>query len=449
MKKLVSSVLVSLSVLGASAQNMSVSGTYQEPFIAGTMCPAVAILQPKEGYMDMVEEIPVEKPDYQYTCKITSNNLINKILYVGYNGEFFPFYSKDGENLQINISGNYAAYSKKLCKENKALAGWYETIKALHHMVQDRKLPYAKTDSVSKIMDKAWKDSDAYIKKIKTGNQAFDEEAKFLLPRFFMYEALQVFSFGWCAPSYDQMPEYLKYIFEADNFNTPQVWNVPFTAQNILLHAFGKDIICGMKTGQTIEFAIQNISDPYVKEQYAVYGLENGMTTDPLKFIADHENLFITPELKERVAEVKRKNEVITPGHEWIDMEYEDAEGNLHKLSEHLGKVVVIDVWATWCAPCRAELPHLLSLEKEMEGKDVVFIGYSIDQDKEAWKTWLKEHEMSKVQLWTGGQGPIITDYKVDAVPQFLMFSKDGKLITKDAPRPSSPDLKALIEKNL
>lgn len=65
------------------------------------------------------------------------------------------------------------------------------------------------------------------------------------------------------------------------------------------------------------------------------------------------------------------------------DFSLEQADGNTFKLSEHIGKVIIINIWATWCGPCRKEIPEFMELQKEMGG-DVQFVGVSVDE--EGWK---------------------------------------------------------------
>ena len=133
------------------------------------------------------------------------------------------------------------------------------------------------------------------------------------------------------------------------------------------------------------------------------------------------------------------------------DFTYPDAEGNMHSLSDYKGKVVVVDVWATWCGPCKSELPHLKKLEKEMEGTDVVFIGVSLDKDKdlEKWKKFIADEQLPGVQLFAGGWSKIAQDYKITGIPRFMVFAKDGSIVDANAPRPSSVGLKLMLEAEL
>jgi thiol-disulfide isomerase/thioredoxin len=121
----------------------------------------------------------------------------------------------------------------------------------------------------------------------------------------------------------------------------------------------------------------------------------------------------------------------------------------MHRLSENLGKVVLIDVWATWCKPCLDELPALEALEKAFEGKNVTFISLSIDTDKAKWKQMVESKKMSGLHLFSNRKGPIAEDYELETVPRYILFDKNGKTVAIDAPRPSDPKLTELINSKL
>ena len=80
------------------------------------------------------------------------------------------------------------------------------------------------------------------------------------------------------------------------------------------------------------------------------------------------------------------------------DFTYPDVEGNRVSLSDFKGKVVLVDVWATWCSPCRKEIPHLKNLKKEMHGTDVVFLGVSVDEakDKQKWLDFIETEGLKR-----------------------------------------------------
>ena len=132
-----------------------------------------------------------------------------------------------------------------------------------------------------------------------------------------------------------------------------------------------------------------------------------------------------------------------------IDFNYPDIEGNEISLTSFKGKLVYVDVWATWCGPCKAEIPSLQKLETDYHGKDITFMSVSVDTDKEAWEKMVADKELGGVQLWADGWSKITKDYAIFGIPRFLLFDAKGNVISLDAPRPSSDEIRGLIDTNL
>ena len=132
-----------------------------------------------------------------------------------------------------------------------------------------------------------------------------------------------------------------------------------------------------------------------------------------------------------------------------IDFNYPDIEGNEISLTSFKGKLVYVDVWATWCGPCKAEIPSLQKLETDYHGKDITFMSVSLDTDKEAWEKMVAEKELGGVQLWADGWSKITKDYAIFGIPRFLLFDAKGNVISTNAPRPSSDEIRELLEANL
>lgn len=130
---------------------------------------------------------------------------------------------------------------------------------------------------------------------------------------------------------------------------------------------------------------------------------------------------------------------------------YENNNGGTSSLDDFKGKYVYIDVWATWCAPCKAEIPSLKKIEEQYKNKDIVFVSISIDKQKahDAWKKMIVDLEMGGVQLFADKdwKSSFILDYGIRGIPRFILIDKDGKIISSSAPRPSNPALVALFDK--
>lgn len=127
------------------------------------------------------------------------------------------------------------------------------------------------------------------------------------------------------------------------------------------------------------------------------------------------------------------------------DFDYVNHKGGKTKLSDLKGKYVYIDLWATWCGPCRSEIPYLQKLEKKYHGKNIEFVSISIDKvnDTEKWKKFVLDKNLSGVQLiadkdW---ESEFVRSYGVTGIPRFILLDPKGNILEADAPRPSSDRL--------
>ena len=127
---------------------------------------------------------------------------------------------------------------------------------------------------------------------------------------------------------------------------------------------------------------------------------------------------------------------------------YENFNGGTTSLDDFKGKVTYIDIWATWCLPCRGEIPALKELENKFHGKDVAFVSISIDQNKDEWKEFVKSEDLKGVQLFAENafESQFIQDYGIRQIPTFIIIDKEGKIVNADAPRPSSDEITGLLE---
>ena len=103
-------------------------------------------------------------------------------------------------------------------------------------------------------------------------------------------------------------------------------------------------------------------------------------------------------------------------------------------MKESLGKVTIVDFWASWCGPCRQENPNVVALYNELHGKGLNIIGVSLDKDAKAWKdaiakdklTW---NQVSNLKFW---DEPIAVQYKVQSIPATFILDASGNVVAKD-----------------
>lgn len=128
--------------------------------------------------------------------------------------------------------------------------------------------------------------------------------------------------------------------------------------------------------------------------------------------------------------------EKVAVGKKFTDFEMADPDGKMHKLSDFVGngKVVLIDFWASWCPPCRADMPHLVELYAEYKKKNFEIVGISLDRTADAWKKGIQDLNMtwpqlSDVKFWQC-EGAAL--YGVNSIPHTVLVDKDGTIIAKN-----------------
>jgi|GEM_PF-1379955 len=142
-----------------------------------------------------------------------------------------------------------------------------------------------------------------------------------------------------------------------------------------------------------------------------------------------------------KVAVKYNDTKIVKAGMKVPDVTLTDADGKQCRLSDFKGKLLYVDVWATWCGPCKKETPYLAQLVDKFKGNDkVCFVSISVDDDVAAWKSQMKKEKPAWNQYVSigGFKSEVCTKLKIEAVPRFILIDKDGKFINPNADRPSS-----------
>lgn len=136
-----------------------------------------------------------------------------------------------------------------------------------------------------------------------------------------------------------------------------------------------------------------------------------------------------------RIKELTDKQKKTAVGTKFVDFEMQTPDGKAVKLSDYVGKgkVVLVDFWASWCGPCRREMPNLVEVYAKNKGKNFEIVGVSLDQDDAAWKEAIKKMnmtwpQMSDLKFWQSEGAQL---YAVNSIPHTVLIDGDGTIIAR------------------
>ncbi len=111
-------------------------------------------------------------------------------------------------------------------------------------------------------------------------------------------------------------------------------------------------------------------------------------------------------------------------------------------INSYKGKVIYLDFWASWCRPCKSEMPHSLRMQEYFKDKDVVFLYLSSDRDPNAWKKGVAQLQLTGENYLVNGK--VWNEYNnlfdVKYIPRYVLIDKKGNVVNDQAKRPSSPE---------
>ena len=130
------------------------------------------------------------------------------------------------------------------------------------------------------------------------------------------------------------------------------------------------------------------------------------------------------------------------------DLVLQNIAGNRLSLAEiierHRAKVIYLDMWASWCGPCRKEMPASRRLKDRLDSDGVIFMYISSDRNESDWKRAVKEYDLGDIgenYRIVSAESKFLKEIKFRYIPRYLIFDTDGRLVNLDAPRPSSSEI--------
>lgn len=372
------------------------------------------------------------------------------------------FYFKPGDNLQLELKrDSYQLTGKLNTAENKEMEKWHNAI-----------LPLESKADYTFFTKSTFKDFFAQLEEllpqlksypaVKTKNKLFNRT--FERYRYYNWNDVAlsyIFTPKSVHPTPADYPAYYRSVdlrqltSSADLLGYPGGLSMISKADYIGLY-LNPDINDANRSEHTKRQAndYSRIANDTIRGEYILQRAAT-ITTYPgiMSFKAANHQYLATDDQRQRFEAIVKKHTPNPEGTEPYMFSFTDIDGRQVALSDFKGKVVYIDCWATWCAPCKQEIPFMGKLEEEYAGKDIVFVSISLDKekDKAKWQAMVREKNMKGYQLFAGNDGhrEIGKHYTITGIPRFILIGRDGKVIYSKAPRPSSDEIRAVLDEAL
>ena len=465
MKKNLTTAIFLIGCLLATAQPATISGTWER------RSNDVVLYSINTGTLERVAIYTVDENNRNFSFAFTPP-AEGAFYVIGNTREGAPsgkhlFYFKPGDRLELVIQNDstYMLIGNSNSKENQAIAAWQNHVLQLQNssLFPMRFRPEPFLPLLEQI-------TQTPFQATLTGNKAFDET----------FAQIRRFDILYYAGRFARMPrgqghnasEFFRSMRFSEVSNSTAVLQYPF-AFDLLSGVFFVEsqirgesfspqrrmaaVVNDTLRGEMFLNHLQHLTDMATlnvwREQYEKYLFSDAQKQRLQNHITHLTELAAQPQ---EAAPRRDNNQRVplatnTPAPNFT---YNNTEGKPVSLSDFKGKVVYIDIWATWCGPCRAEIPHLKALkEKYKDNENLVIIGISADAvgDVQRWKDFVTAQELTGVQLHgrTDGDDDVAALFGVRALPHFVLIDKQGNIASGQAPRASSADIVPMIERLL
>lgn len=218
-----------------------------------------------------------------------------------------------------------------------------------------------------------------------------------------------------------------------------------------------KDSVAVRKPGYTLS-AINKLYTGKVRDRYLYSTVNSGISR-----ASTIEQLNISKkksqDLLDAIREVSLKNDIARTFKEKEDQlmlvqtgqpapafNLPSDQGKFHNLDDFKGKVLYIDLWASWCAPCRQEIPNFKKLSESYKGnQQIEFLSIAVFDGEREWRKALDTEKPTWLQLYDD-KGTVARSYVANAIPKYILIDKQGKVVNFNAPGPGSTDIRRLLD---
>lgn len=215
--------------------------------------------------------------------------------------------------------------------------------------------------------------------------------------------------------------------------------------ERVLIPRFEKNMNDFAK--ESVEFAEKNKDN--LAGFYAMSSLDQTKyESELLKYADDIKGKFPNTIAVQSFTAKMEKLKTLAVGQTAPDFQMTSADGKELKLSQFRGKYVLLDFWASWCAPCREENPNVVKQYNTFKDKNFTILGVSLDNNKDLWLKAIKDDKLawnhaSELKQW---DSDVVKQYSIEGIPASYLLDKEGKIIAKNL---RGAELEAFLTKTL
>jgi len=368
------------------------------------------------------------------------------------------FYLNNGTNISLSMdAGNYQLLASN-CKQNKVLSQWNNQVDTVFSYSHGFSYNIEGYETFFPLLPGYVEQANEFSKTINTGDASSDELMKLIVESDMNRAALSlIYTPRLKCPAREDYPDYYDYVLEERSPRSSRLMELAGGYEYLRNYSmFAVASTPGKMTNlERLKAFVESFNNDELKGYLGVENAKRFKQYDG-EFLAYKK--FITPYMvNEFQKDVFTKHEIsirnFDKGSPAFDFAGTDINGKEHRLSDYKGTVVYVDLWATWCGPCKAEIPALKVLEKKFHDQTVTFMSVSLDDNKshDKWKKFVNDEQLTGVQLIVDKafDSDLAMAYNVGAIPRFMLFDKEGNIFNINTVRPSDDKIEGIINELL
>ncbi len=370
----------------------------------------------------------------------------NGFYYLFDGTDYYRFYTKGSDDIDVLLSDGNLQFEESVSIENQLLEYWQEQIEMLTGKIDmDNYGKYfVEFDSLQQIAY-SWLEQQSDIKGYFK-DKLLQVVQLDLLNHFINYISKYQQKYN----SDEQKSDYYQKIIKCFPLQDASLLEQPYGIDLMNKYFSYKSIFVVRDREYPLEERLEEITSPLLKAEYVINQVDVSNFAHFCAYERKYFPLLQTEEQRYRFQHLQnRPFSLMQKGELAPNFIYQDTSGIYKTVADFSGKYKYVDIWATWCAPCKKEIPYLQELERKFADKGIVFVSISIDNDKKKWKKFVRENHLGGIQLWAGDWDNLPQELGIGSVPRFMLIDKEGNWIDANALRPSNPLLVEILEKLL